>query len=122
MRREFCYRRHSMRQLPALLLLVLVALSMVLGSAASAMEPGDCLDKVEAARSGHANGDGDQVPADFEKAYPHHHGASHDHQIGEPARSAALTIPLLRFEERRAEAMSTVTLPGPDPGLRPPQV
>ncbi|WP_313539265.1 hypothetical protein [Sphingomonas sp.] len=33
----------------------------------------------------HAQGDGDEVPADADQAVPHHHGICHGHDVGTPA-------------------------------------
>jgi hypothetical protein len=33
----------------------------------------------------HAPGDGDEVPADGDSAFPHHHGTCHGHDVGTPA-------------------------------------
>ncbi|QCI78825.1 hypothetical protein E6W36_01975 [Hankyongella ginsenosidimutans] len=58
-----------------------MALSLGLGSVAHAMELVVCVDAATALESGHVDGDGDQVPADGDKGYPHHHGGCHGHHI-----------------------------------------
>ena len=32
----------------------------------------------------HAPGDGDEVPADADKGYPHHHASCHEHHVNTP--------------------------------------
>lgn len=82
----------AVHRLFALLLCFLVASTLGLGSVAHAMEPIGGLDKTEAVGLGHIDGDGDQVPADHDRGYPHHHGGCHGHQIGEPARMLAVSV------------------------------
>ena len=40
---------------------------------------------------GHAPGDADQVPADGDKGYPHHHGGCHGDHFAAPVRLAVST-------------------------------
>ncbi|CAN5278640.1 hypothetical protein BH10PSE15_BH10PSE15_01120 [soil metagenome] len=74
-----------MRRLISLLLVALLSVSVGLGSAAHALEPIASIDASEASYFGHLAGDSDEVPADADKGYPHHHGACHDHGVGMPA-------------------------------------
>ena len=69
----------------------------------------------------HASGDGDEVPADADKGYPHHHASCHEHHVNTPAVRAAATP---------ASIVSAVPLPARSPALsghdtkaalRPPQ-
>jgi hypothetical protein len=69
----------------------------------------------------HAPGDGDEVPADADKGYPHHHASCHEHHVNTPTVRAA-TIP--------ASVAAAAPLPGPgrtlsghdtEADLRPPQ-
>lgn len=70
---------------------------------------------------GHTPGDADQVPADGDKGYPHHHGGCHGDHVAAPVKvaSTALTpdfrlVPV--FTGRLMRPLSTA-----DPALRPPQ-
>jgi hypothetical protein len=75
-----------------LTLFLVFALSLSIGSAAVAhsMEPIGCVDAAQSAPAdGHAQGDADEVPADADKAYPHHHGTCPGHPIGLPASDLA---------------------------------
>lgn len=39
------------------------------------------------ALSVHTDGDSDEVPADADKGYPHHHSVCHGHDVGKPTHS-----------------------------------
>ncbi len=67
-----------------LLLAFLLSLSIGMGTTAHAMEPIASIDASEAGYFGHWAGDADEVPADADKGYPHHHGGCHDHGVGVP--------------------------------------
>ncbi len=109
-----------MRRLSALYLCLMLALSLGFGSVAHAAE-GPGAELSTATSIGHADGDGDQVPADSEKGYPHHHGGCHGHDLGVPVtpnRVASIAGP-------RATPTAwynvPMALPHSDPALRPPQ-
>lgn len=110
-----------MHRLSAFFLSLILVLSLGLGSAAHATEGLDCLEISAAMSVDHADGDGDQVPADAEKGYPHHHGGCHGHHIGVPItadavqHSADRRVGAFRWDhDRTAGAVA-------DPALRPPQ-
>ena len=75
-----------MSRLSTFFLYVAVLLSLGMGSVAHSAEGPKCLDARSAVALEHVSGDRDQVPADAEKGYPHHHGGCHGHQIGVPAK------------------------------------
>lgn len=69
----------------------------------------------------HTPGDGDEVPADADKGYPHHHASCHEHHVNTPTVRAAATPP---------SVVSAVPLPvhsralsghDTEAALRPPQ-
>lgn len=100
--------------------LLLSTIPLASGSISHAMEPARCVDVPEAVELGHAIGDADQVPADNEKSYPHHHGGCHGHQLLEVWPAAAL-IPDVRMGSKGA--VSTITFrkaTAYGPTLRPP--
>ncbi len=66
-------RAGSMHRLSALFLCLMLVLSLGFGSVAHAAE-GPGVEVSTVTSIGHADGDGDQVPADSQKGYPHHHG------------------------------------------------
>lgn len=110
-----------MGRLVALILMCLVSLSLVAGTAAHAVEPVACIGSEVAEELGHVEGDRDEVPSDAGKATPHHHGGCQGHQIGEPVKEESsprlriLTIlPLIPNAQDR---VSTYT----DPAYRPPR-
>jgi hypothetical protein len=78
------------RHLLALFLAFALSLSMASGAVAHGMEPIGCMDAAQSTASdGHAAGDADEVPADADKAYPHHHGTCQGHPIGLPGVDVA---------------------------------
>lgn len=109
-----------MHRLSALFLCLMLALSLGLGSAARATEGDACIEVTAAAELGHVADDADQVPADSEKGYPHHHAGCHGHCVGLPlttesaASHAAASMPREGFDESRLARGSA------HPALRPP--
>lgn len=87
---------------------------------AHAMEPVACIDSSTAASMGHSNGDSDQVPADSEKGYPHHHGGCHGHQVADAASDSVAVVALHTSDPRPLHAFQFMPLATADPGLRPP--
>lgn len=110
-----------MHRLSALFLCLMLMLSLGLGSVAHATEAPGCVDTTVASALDHSDGDADQVPADADKAYPHHHGGCHGHHVGVP------------FEANHVASVSGLAMAPPawnhdpkppvssDPALRPPQ-
>lgn len=110
-----------MHRLSALLVCIMLALSLGLGSVAHAAETAAGVEISASTSIGHANGDGDQVPADSEKGYPHHHAGCHGHDIGVPMMlSPVLSVAELRME-LSSRGTAWVPLAPSDPALRPPQ-
>lgn len=110
-----------MRRLLALVLCLLLASTLGLGSVAHANEPVTCVETSAASSIDHSDGDGDQVPADSEKGYPHHHGGCHGHHVGVPITTNPVQYsadcrvsPFAWDHDRTAGAIA-------DPALRPPQ-
>ncbi|AYJ84793.1 hypothetical protein D3Y57_01490 (plasmid) [Sphingomonas paeninsulae] len=108
-----------MHRLIAFFACLTIFLSLGMGSVAHTMEPITCIDAGTSAETGHTNGD--QVPADSDNGYPHHHGGCHGHHV---ATAAAKTDPTqqegvgLRGRPTNALALATS---GADPALRPPR-
>jgi len=65
--------------LPSISALLLVL--MLWAGAAHAAETFGCIE-VTSKSAGHFDGDRDEVPADADKAVPHHHGGCHGHHVG----------------------------------------
>ena len=113
-------RAGPMPRLAALFLCLMLVLSLGFGSVAHATEGPDV--EVSASTSiGHANGDGDQVPADSQKGYPHHHGGCHGHDIGVPMASDAVASATDLRVMPSVWNNGPMTMAPSDPALRPPQ-
>jgi hypothetical protein len=98
-----------------------VFLSFGMGSIAHEMEPVACLDANSAAEAGHNNGDGDEVPADGDKGYPHHHGNCHGHHVAAPMAEADPLGQNLAGSMIRPKLATALATAADDPALRPPQ-
>jgi hypothetical protein len=110
-----------MRRLLASILCFLLASTLSVGAIAHASEPVTCVETSAASSLDHADGDGDQVPADSEKGYPHHHGGCHGHHIGVPIASDpvqhGVDRRIMRLSWEQAHGVGLIT----DPALRPPR-
>lgn len=111
---------NAVRHLFLLLISLLMAFSLVTAASAHVAEQVGCVETTSAG-SEHFDGDSDEVPADTDTGYPHHHGGCHGHHVGvpitaEPVRHSAnrRVQPLGRGHDRTAGATA-------DPALRPPQ-
>ena len=114
-------RRRPMHRLSALFLCLMLMLSLGLGSVAHATEAVGCVDTTAASSLEHSDGDADQVPADADKAYPHHHGGCHGHHIGVPFE-AKLVASVTGLSVAPPAWNHAPMAPVPsDPALRPPQ-
>ena len=98
-----------MQRVIALFLAFLLSVSVGLGATAHAMEPIASIDASEASFLGHSAGDSDEVPADADKGYPHHHGACHDHGVGVPAsaQKIATSDPVSQAQPRQLSPILT---------------
>ncbi|WP_225011143.1 hypothetical protein [Novosphingobium percolationis] len=110
-----------MHRLTILFACLAVFLTLGVGSITHAMEPIVCIDANSAAEIGHTDGDGDQVPADSDKGYPHHHGSCHGHHVAAPLAKADTV-----GQDKNASIMlptqeTALTAAPADPALRPPQ-
>jgi hypothetical protein len=110
-----------MRRLLALALCLLLASTLGLGSVVHASEPVTCVETSAASSLDHADGDGDQVPADSEKGYPHHHGGCHGHHVGVPITSDPVQYSADRRASRFTWDHDRTAGATTDPALRPPQ-
>ncbi len=110
-----------MRRLRFLLACLSVVLSLGVAEIAHARENPVSVEVSTAQMVDHSDGDGDQVPADSDKAYPHHHNTCHDHLVGVPVTSDRIVV--ANLPPVRAIAWSEAKMAGAptDPALRPPQ-
>lgn len=115
-----------MRRLLNILACVMLALSLGGTATAHALERPDVSIGANDTRSeqiaeGHTPGDSDQVPADGDKGYPHHHGGCHGDHVAAPIK---VTATILTLDLRLAPVVtgrSMRPLSTADPVLRPPQ-
>jgi hypothetical protein len=88
---------------------------------AHANESMACIEVAQVDAAMHMAGDSDEVPADADKGYPHHHATCHGHHVAAPAESnvaVALTDRRAEFASDKARLWLTHQS---DPALRPPQ-
>ena len=110
-----------MRRLLALVLCFLLASILGLSSVAHASEPVTCLETSAASSLDRGSDEGNQLPTDSEKGYPHHHGGCHGHHVGVPItsdpmrHSADLRVQRVWWDHDRTAGATA------DPALRPPQ-
>lgn len=93
-------RHRGMHRWPSFFLCFMLMLSLGLGAAAHATENLSCIDATSATAFEHSDGDADQVAADADKAYPHHHGGCHGHHV------AAATAANTDVPEHKAAALA----------------
>lgn len=110
-----------MHRLTILFACLAVFLSLGMGTVSHAMETVICIDANSAAEIGHADGDGDQVPADSDKGYPHHHGSCHGHHIATPLAKAEAVGQNKNSSIMRPAQAIALAAAAADPALRPPQ-
>ena len=85
-----------MRRWLSLIGTLMLVLMVWTGTTAHAAEAMGCIE-VSAESTGHFDGDRDEVPADSDKAVPHHHGGCHGHHVavadrGEPDANATASV------------------------------
>jgi len=69
----------------------------------------------------HGPGDGDEVPADADKGYPHHHASCHEHHVNTPVlRTASTPMPADDAEPAMASSRA-LGAHEPEAALRPPR-
>lgn len=68
----------------------------------------------------HADGDHDQVPADADKDYPHHHNVCHGHDLAAPVKTCGGPGALDRAGRPAVAADALPAAGPPDSPLRPP--
>lgn len=99
---------------------IALTLSVGMGSLAHAVEPIGCIDVAQSLSGDHSTDDADQVPADAEKAYPHHHGGCHGHHVAATLNGVGVAIVIpSRFVSIGWQATLLAQAPAPST-LRPP--
>lgn len=110
-----------MRRLLFLFACLGVVLSIGGGSIAHAMEPVICIEPGTVAAAAHSAGDGDEVPADADKGYPHHHAGCHGHHVAAPAELNSTADGITSPSRVAIQPSAALVAAANDPGLRPPQ-
>jgi hypothetical protein len=111
-----------MQRFSALLLCLMLVLSLGFGSVAHAAEGATCVEATSVQSADHVDGDADQVPADADKAYPHHHGGCHSHQVGVPIAANPVALLIGLRVPPAASNVGPMALAPLEAALRPPQV
>lgn len=110
-----------MHKLIVLFLGFLLAISASGQATAHALESFAPIGTAQSTYTGHWAGDGDEVPADSDRGYPHHHPGCHDHGVGVPV--TAERLPLHELIAQTPASTGTTSLATVDPAslLRPPR-
>jgi len=106
------------------LLMPFIACLLMLATGLTAMahaaeRPEDQVSLTELA-SHHSPGDADEVPADADRNYPHHHGACHGHDIAAPLIAPATAAVACEVSVMRPTAGAPLSSRPADTLLRPP--
>lgn len=115
-----------MLRLFGLLAYLLVSISIGMTSVAHATEPqGGATIAVSQAmlvtEYGHSQGDADEVPADSDKGYPHHHVSCHGDHVAAPTSCAGITLADILPDTEQLLRPTPLPSRIGDPALRPPQ-
>lgn len=90
------------------------------GAVAHAVELAGHREVAATSQAQHFEGDADQVPADSDKDYPHHHGVCHGHELAAPLKALAGPLPLGRGVAPIPGPNFALISSPPDRALRPP--
>ena len=103
-----------------LLILCLLASSLLTTATLCAQE-GYAAPETSCGGTAHVEGDADQVPADSDQPFPHHHGTCHGHSLGAPVASAALLPGLIARESPDASGTTRLARRLIGPAFKPPR-
>ncbi|QXQ07490.1 hypothetical protein KX816_05545 [Sphingosinicellaceae bacterium] len=103
------------------LLACLMLLVTTWASIGHATEISGCVEVTSSDGAQHVDGDGDQVPADADNAFPHHHNSCHGHHVGTPAIGFAFADRLDPAGRLNPAPADILTISEPDPARRPPR-
>jgi hypothetical protein len=108
-----------MRRLLPLFACLMLVLNLWAGTVAHAAETMVPLENASSMNWEHSAGDADEVPADADKAVPHHHGLCHGHDVGVPLEfSAPMQVAIAGL--RGVRAVRALGATQTDPAQRPP--
>lgn len=109
-----------MRALATMILSVLLLAGLANGAAVHAVELSSVGEVTEATSWLHSAGDHDQVPADADRNYPHHHNQCAGHDVATPLK--ACPVPMRMRAPAMPAPVATAALVAGPPAilLRPP--
>lgn len=115
-----------MQRLLCLLAYLLVSMSIGMTSIAHAMEPAGGATIAASATTmvaelGHTQGDSDEVPADSDKGYPHHHVSCHGDHVAAAFDCDETLLAAAPISDATLGALFPLPSRATDPALRPPQ-
>lgn len=110
---------NGMRKLVPLLACLMLVLTTWAGMAHAAEARGVEMSRTEMAA--HAPGDGDEVPADADKGYPHHHASCHEHHVNTPMIRTTISAAVATSARPLAPPSRTLSGHVTEAALRPPQ-
>jgi len=109
-----------MRALHRLILGLCLVAGLLTGAMAHGAETASFGEVTQATAWLHAEGDHDQVPADADRNYPHHHNVCHSHDVAAQFRQCDVRTFLGRIVLPRPAAHLALTASPPGHDLRPP--
>ena len=109
-----------MRALLKLVAIFCLIIGLMAGSIVHAMETGGGGEVTAATEWLHADGDHDQVPADADKNYPHHHDGCHGHDLGAPLKTCPSLVSANRKQAAAGAPVFILAAGPPHRHLRPP--
>jgi hypothetical protein len=116
-----CATAWIVRPLIALFVCFMLIASLTVGATTRAAIPVSCGEIVTSASDGHFEGDSDEVPADQDAGFPHHHGVGHDHQVGMPISNFGQAGLVVTATASWARSDTGAASSSSDPALRPPR-
>lgn len=109
-----------MRALLTLLVAVLMIGGLANGAAIHALELSSAGEVTETTLWLHSAGDHDEVPADSDRNYPHHHNQCQGHDVAAPLKACAVPVPV-RVPATQSPVPVAMLAAGPPAALlRPP--
>lgn len=109
-----------MRALLTLILGVLLIGSLANGATVHALELSSAGEVTDTTLWLHSDGDHDEVPADADRNYPHHHNQCQGHDVAAPLKACAAPV-RIRVSSTRAPVAAAALDAGPPARLlRPP--
>lgn len=109
-----------MRQLHGVILGLCLLVGLLTGAMTHAAEVATFGEVTQATQWLHADGDHDEVPADSDRDYPHHHTVCHGHDLAAPLKACGAPAHSERVAAPRPRADLALAAGPPAHALRPP--